>query len=132
MVKHYIKGNNMKKQSFSKTGVSCSPATLIRRWKFKAFEHKVLNFAFHTCKKVKRQAETTTSDILKAFSAKCIWWSIWRVAKAFKKLNENTALYLLNSVRTVKSIIMGQLFPKIELVEDGADWISSDLGTIYF
>ncbi len=42
-----------------------------------------------------------------------------RVAKAFKKLGMKIQPYILQQRRTVKSIIMGQLFQKIELVEDG-------------
>ncbi len=57
----------------------------------KAFEHKVLDFAFHTSKESKATEtfETTTNDILKHFSLMHLV-KYMRVAKAFKKLNENT------------------------------------------
>ncbi len=55
-----------------------------------------------------------------------------QVAKTFKKLNENTTLYLRNSVKTEKNPIMwGNCSRKIEMVEDGRRIQFSDLAAPY-
>jgi len=102
----------------------------------KAFEHKILDFCVSYVQKESKATETfqtTISDILKHFSLNASGQNYMRVAKAFKKLNENTALYFAKQRKDgKKSIIMGQLFHKIEMVEDGRiEFQFSDLAAPY-
>lgn len=102
----------------------------------KAFEHKILDFCVSYVQKESKATETfqtTISDILKHFTLNASGQNYMRVAKAFKKLNENTALYFAKQRKDgKKSIVMGQLFQKIEMVEDGRiEFQFSDLAAPY-
>ncbi len=90
----------------------------------KAFEHKLLDYCFSSVTKDSLPNErfrVESHAVLKYFGLNTSGKNYQRVAKGFKSLNENTALYFTNvKPDGKKSIIMTQLFSFIEFAEDGA------------
>ena len=89
----------------------------------KSFEHRLLDFCISFIGKESKKTErfeTKVREILKYLELKDAGENYERVAKGLKTLNENTALYF-GRVREdgKKSIVMGQLFQYMEIVEDG-------------
>lgn len=88
----------------------------------KAFEHKLLDYCFsyvtleHNTDEV---FEANAKEILKHFGLNTSGKNYERVAKGFKALNENTALYLPIVENGVKGILMTQLFRRIKFLSDG-------------
>jgi plasmid replication initiation protein len=89
----------------------------------KAFEHKVLDFCFSSVTKESKPTDTFqvhSLDIMKHFGLTRNGQNYKRIAEAFAKLNENTALYIPETLPDGrKSIIMTQLFSRIRFIEDG-------------
>lgn len=88
-----------------------------------AFDHKVLDFCFsfverdHTSD---HAYQTTALDIIHHFGLPSSGQSYNRIAKAFKTLNERTAIYLrIIEPDGSKSILMTSLFSLIKLNESG-------------
>ncbi|ELA94062.1 replication initiation protein [Enterococcus faecium] len=89
----------------------------------KAFEQQLLDYCFSFVtadSKVSDMYEVSTLDIIKHFGLGTSGTNYKRIGEAFKRLNENTALYL-PTIREdgTKGILMTQLFAKIEFFEDG-------------
>ena len=89
----------------------------------KAFEHKVLDFCFSSVSQDSKVTDTFqihSLDIMKHFGLTRNGQNYKRIAEAFSKLNENTALYIPETLPDGRrSIIMTQLFSRIRFVEDG-------------
>lgn len=89
----------------------------------KAFEHKVLDFCFSSVQKDSLPGEVFrvhSLDIMKHFGLTKNGQNYKRIAQAFSTLNENTALYIPETLPDGrKSIVMTQLFSRIRFVEDG-------------
>ena len=89
----------------------------------KAFEHKILDYCISFVTKESLATETFTveiANILKQFCLNGSGQNYQRIAKAFKTLNENTALYFSGVRENGKKFIrMGQLFKFIDIEEDG-------------
>lgn len=89
----------------------------------KAFEHKVLDFCFSSVTKDSKPNDTFqvhSLHIIKHFGLNNSGQNYKRIAEAFAKLNENTALYIPETLPDGrKSIIMTQLFSRIRFIEDG-------------
>lgn len=89
----------------------------------KAFEHKVLDYCFSSVtqnSKVTDTFQVQSLDIMKHLGLTRNGQNYKRIAEAFSKLNENTALYIPETLPDGrKSIIMTQLFSRIRFVEDG-------------
>lgn len=88
----------------------------------KAFEQKVLDFCFSFVTKDSKPNEdykVPILDIIKHFNLNTSGDSYKRVAEAFKRLNENTALYLPIEREGVPAIRMTQLFSYIDLDVEG-------------
>lgn len=89
----------------------------------KAFEHKVLDFCFSSVTKDSKPTDTFqvhSLHIIKHFGLTRNGQNYKRIAEAFAKLNENTALYIPETLPDGrKSIIMTQLFSRIRFIEDG-------------
>lgn len=89
----------------------------------KAFEHKILDYCFSYVQKDSHPSDifiARSQEILKYFGLNSSGKNYIRVAKAFKILNENTALYFSKTREDgKKSILMTQLFEQIEFIEDG-------------
>ena len=88
----------------------------------KAFEHKLLDYCFSYVTKESNVTDTflvTTKEVLKHFGLNASGYNYERVARAFKALNENTALYFAIEKDGKKGIRMGQLFSMIEFMENG-------------
>lgn len=89
----------------------------------KAFEHKLLDYCFSYVTKESTVTDTfkvNAKEVLKHFGLNASGFNYERVARGFKALNENTALYFPDvEPNGKKSIIMGQLFSYIKFVEDG-------------
>ncbi|PRT68804.1 replication initiation protein [Streptococcus anginosus] len=88
----------------------------------KAFEHKILDYCFSYVKKDSLPAERFTlniADLLKYLGLTSSGTNYERVVRAFKALNENTALYLPIEEGDVKGIMMTQLFGYINYFETG-------------
>lgn len=89
----------------------------------KAFEHKVLDFCFSSVSQDSKVTDTFrvhSLDIMKHFGLTKNGQNYKRIAEAFAKLNENTALYIPETLPDGrKSIIMTQLFSRIRFIEDG-------------
>lgn len=87
------------------------------------FEHKVLDYAFSFVQEDDTPDKVyylTALEIIKYLGLNTSGDSYVRVAKAFKGLNENTALY----IRTVepngqRAILMTSLFSHIKMIDDG-------------
>lgn len=89
----------------------------------KAFEHKLLDYCFSYVTQESTVTDTFqvhAKEVLKHFGLTSSGTNYERVARGFKALNENTALYFSESSPDgKKAIVMGQLFSYIKLVEDG-------------
>lgn len=89
----------------------------------KAFEHKLLDYCFSYVSKESTVTDTfkvSSKDVLKHFGLNASGKNYERIARGFKGLNENTALYFSEvEPNGKKAIIMGQLFSYIKFVEDG-------------
>lgn len=88
----------------------------------KAFEQKVLDYCFSFVTKESTPSEdykVPILDIIKHFNLNTSGDSYKRIAEAFKRLNENTALYLPIERDGVKAIRMTQLFSYIDLSVEG-------------
>lgn len=88
----------------------------------KAFEHKLLDYCFSYVTKESNVTDTfvvTTKEVLKHFGLNTSGYNYERVARGFKALNENTALYFAIEKNGKKGIRMGQLFSMIEFMENG-------------
>lgn len=89
----------------------------------KAFEQRVLDYCFSFVTKESKLDdvyEVTALEIIKHFGLNTSGDSYRRIGEAFKKLNENTALYLsVIEADGTKGILMTQLFSYIKFLEDG-------------
>lgn len=88
----------------------------------KAFEHKLLDYCFSYVTKESNVTDTfvvTTKEVLKHFGLNASGKNYERVARGFKALNENTALYFAIEKDGKKGIRMGQLFSMIDFMENG-------------
>ena len=88
----------------------------------KAFEQKVLDYCFSFVtadSKVSDEYEVSALDIIKHFDLNTSGENYRRIAEAFKRLNENTALYLPIVEDGEKGILMTQLFSGIKFLESG-------------
>lgn len=88
----------------------------------KAFEHKLLDYCFSYVTKesnVTDKFRVSTKEVLKHFGLNASGKNYERVARGFKALNENTALYFAIEKNGKKGIRMGQLFSMIDFMEDG-------------
>lgn len=89
----------------------------------KSFEQRVLDYCFSFVtrdSKLDDVYDLTVLEIIKHFGLNTSGDSYRRIAKAFKRLNENTALYLsIVESDGTKGILMTQLFSYIKFLEDG-------------
>lgn len=88
----------------------------------KAFEHKLLDYCFSYVTKESNVTDTfvvSTKEVLRHFGLNASGRNYERVARGFKTLNENTALYLPIVENGVKGILMTQLFRKIKFLANG-------------
>lgn len=88
----------------------------------RAFEHKLLDYCFSYVTKESTVTDTfttNTKEILRHFGLNASGRNYERVARGFKTLNENTALYLPIVENGVKGILMTQLFRKIKFLANG-------------
>ena len=88
----------------------------------KAFEHKLLDYCFSYVTKentVTDTFRTNAKEVLKHFGLNASGKNYERVARGFKALNENTALYFAIEKDGKKGIRMGQLFSMIDFMENG-------------
>jgi len=89
----------------------------------KSFEQRVLDYCFSFVTKESKLDdvyEVTALEIIKHFNLNTSGDSYKRVGNAFKRLNENTALYLsVVEDDGTKGILMTQLFSYIKFLEDG-------------
>ena len=88
----------------------------------KAFEHRILDYCFsHVTKDddITSVYKVKTIEIIHHFGLVNSGQNYERVARAFKVLNENTALYFAIEENGKKGIRMGQLFSWINFMEDG-------------
>ena len=88
----------------------------------KAFEHKLLDYCFSYVTKESTVTDTfrvSSKEVLKHFGLNASGKNYERIARGFKGLNENTALYFAIEKDGKKGIRMGQLFSMIEFMEDG-------------
>lgn len=88
----------------------------------KGFEHKLLDYCFSYVTKESNVTDTfkvSTKEVLKHFGLNASGKNYERVARGFKALNENTALYFAIEKQGKKGIRMGQLFSMIEFMESG-------------
>jgi len=89
----------------------------------KSFEQRVLDYCFSYVTKDSRledEYEVSALEIIRHFNLNTSGDSYKRVAEAFKRLNENTALYLpITRSDGSKGIRMTQLFSWIDFFDDG-------------
>lgn len=88
-----------------------------------AFEHRVLDYCFSFVTKDSKPDEeysVNAIDILHHLGLTASGRDYERVAKAFKALNEKTALYLRIEENGVKGIRMTQLFSHIDFFQNGS------------
>lgn len=89
----------------------------------KAFEQKVLDYCFSFVtadSKINDEYEVSALDIIKHFDLNTSGENYRRIAEAFKRLNENTALYLpIIREDGTAGIRMTQLFSMIDFYKDG-------------
>ncbi|KZU21370.1 replication initiation protein [Lactiplantibacillus plantarum] len=88
-----------------------------------SFEQRVLDYCFSFVTKDSKASDTyktTALNIIKHFGLNTSGDSYKRISTAFKRLNENTALYLPTvDSDGVRGILMTQLFSGIGFKEDG-------------
>ncbi|MEN2682246.1 replication initiation protein [Lacticaseibacillus paracasei] len=88
-----------------------------------AFEHKILDYCFSFVKQDSVLTENFTAntiDILHHLALNASGQNYHRVADAFKRLNENTALYMaITTPKGKRGIRMTSLFSRIDIIEDG-------------
>lgn len=88
----------------------------------KSFEHKILDYCFSFVTKDSKAGDVynvSAWEIIKHFGINSSGENYKRIGEAFKRLNENTALYLPIVQNGVKGIVMTQLFSEITFLEDG-------------
>lgn len=88
----------------------------------KAFEHRILDYCFSYVTKdddITKVYKVKPTEILHHFGLVNSGNNYERIARAFKVLNENTALYIPIVENGKKGIRMGQLFSNIDFMEDG-------------
>lgn len=89
----------------------------------KSFEQRVLDYCFSYVtkdSKLEDEYEVSALEIIRHFNLNTSGDSYKRIAKAFKRLNENTALYLpITRNDGSKGIRMTQLFSWIDFFDDG-------------
>lgn len=89
----------------------------------KSFEQRVLDYCFSFVTKESKSGdiyEVTSLEIIKYFGLNTSGDSYKRIAEAFKKLNENTALYLrVERPDGTQGLRMTQLFSWIDFYADG-------------
>ena len=89
----------------------------------KSFEQRVLDYCFSYVTKDSRledEYEVSALEIIRHFNLNTSGDSYKRIAEAFKRLNENTALYLpITRSDGSKGIRMTQLFSWIDFFDDG-------------
>ncbi|MEM5151437.1 replication initiation protein [Enterococcus faecalis] len=89
----------------------------------KSFEQRVLDYCFSYVTKDSRledEYEVSALEIIRHFNLNTSGDSYKRIAEAFKRLNENTALYLpITRSDDSKGIRMTQLFSWIDFFDDG-------------
>ncbi|ELA93850.1 replication initiation protein [Enterococcus faecium] len=88
----------------------------------KSFEQRVLDYCFScvtTDSKVTDEYEVSALELIKHFGLNTSGDSYKRIGEAFKRLNENTALYLPIVKDGIRGIIMTQLFSEITFLENG-------------
>ncbi|WP_394879245.1 replication initiation protein [Levilactobacillus brevis] len=89
----------------------------------KAFEQRVLDYCFSFVQEddtANKIYEVTAIEVIKHFGLNTSGDSYERIARAFKTLNENTALYLPTTLASgEKGILMTQLFGRIVFGESG-------------
>lgn len=88
----------------------------------KSFEQRVLDYCFSFVTADSKPSdvyEVSALEIIKHFGLNTSGDSYKRIAEAFKKLNENTALYLPIIEDGEKGILMTQLFSSIKFLESG-------------
>ena len=89
----------------------------------KAFEHKLLDYCVSFVSKDSVEQEvfqTTSNDVMRYFDLANSGQNYQRIVKAFKTLNENTALYFVTRKENgKKAIVMGHLFNKMVVGDDG-------------
>lgn len=88
----------------------------------KAFEHKLLDYCFSYVTKESTARDifkVSSKEVLKHFGLNASGRSYEQVARGFKALNENTALYLPIVENGVRGILMTQLFRRIKFLENG-------------
>lgn len=89
----------------------------------RAFEHRLLDYCLSFVTKeddITRRYEAHVNEILQYFGLNSSGQNYERVAKAFRTLHENTALYFAIERKGKKGVRMGQLFSWIDFMEDGA------------
>ncbi|KAF0382651.1 MULTISPECIES: replication initiation protein [Lactobacillaceae] len=89
-----------------------------------SFEQRVLDYCFSFVKKedkAREVYEVTALEIIKHFGLNTSGQNYQRIAAAFKRLNENTALYLpVRRDDGTRGIRLTQLFSMIDFYVDGA------------
>lgn len=89
----------------------------------KSFEQRVLDYCFSYVTKDSRledEYEVSALEIIRHFNLNTSGDSYKRIAEAFKRLNENTALYLpITRSDGSKGVRMTQLFSWIDFFDDG-------------
>lgn len=88
----------------------------------KSFEQRILDYCFSYVKKDSMpndEYEVSSLEIIKHFNLNTSGDSYSRITNAFKRLNENTALYLPIVEDGVNGILMTQLFSRIKFLENG-------------
>lgn len=88
----------------------------------KAFEQQLLDYCFSFVTADSKSSdiyEVTAWEIIKHFGLATSGTNYKRIAEAFKRLNENTALYLPIEENGVRGIVMTQLFSEIKFLENG-------------
>lgn len=88
----------------------------------KAFEHKLLDYCFSYVTKdntVTDIFKVNAKEVLRHYGLNTSGQNYERVARGFKALNENTALYLPIVENGIKGLLMTQLFRRIKFLQNG-------------
>lgn len=88
----------------------------------RTFEHKILDYCFSFVEKEDVNTkiyELSFSDIIHHLGLTVSGQNYSRVAKAFKRLNENTALYIRIFEDGTEGILMSSLFEYIKIMKNG-------------